>query len=546
MRKRWLLPLALVASLVLVAAGCGGDDEEAGDTGGEPAAEQVITVNWGTEPPSLDPGLATDTTSANIIMNIMDPLVKLDEDLEPLPNAAESWEISEDGTTYTFTLRDDLMWTDGNPVTAEDFEYSWKRTISPDLAADYAYQFFGIEGAQEYNSCEENCDAVAEQVGVNAVDERTLEVTLVSAQPWFIKQIAHHSFLAVPQAAIDQFGENWTEAQNIVTNGPFRLARWEHDSRIDLVKWEEWRGADDVSLTRVNGRMISEGTTAVQAFEAGEIDAQLGGLPPAEMQRLKELPEYEQYPALGTYFYGVNTENITDVNQRRAMAMAIDRQAIIDNIAQQDQLPTTGFTPQGMPGFDDLNPSSQWLPESGNIEEAQALMEQVENPKTNIALFHNDAPGHREIAVAVQDMWGELGLNVTIRSQEWAQYLEFIGPPPSGDVDVYRLGWVADFPEAINFLDLWTCESGFNSTHYCNEEYDALIEEVRTGNLSDEDRLANYAEAEQLLYGENGEVPVIPIYWYTFGSLERQNIRETFDQEPLAGLVDLSKVVVEE
>ena len=199
----------------------------------------MITVNWGTEPPSLDPGLATDTTSANILLNIMDPLVKLDEDLNPVPSAAESFETSEDGKTVTFVLRDDLKWTNGDPVTAEDFEYSWKRTVSPELGADYAYQFYGIVGAQEYNSCDpkkDDCAALADKMGVKAVDDKTLEVKLTTPQPWFVQQVAHHSFLAVNKKAVDQFGDKWTEAANIVTNGPFKLERWEHNSSIDIVK----------------------------------------------------------------------------------------------------------------------------------------------------------------------------------------------------------------------------------------------------------------------------------------------------------------------
>jgi oligopeptide transport system substrate-binding protein len=547
MKKRWLWPAVLIAALTLVAAGCGGDDEEGQPQGtGEAAAEQVITINWGTEPPSLDPGLATDTTSANILLNIMDPLVKLDDDLNPVPNAAESWDESEDGTTVTFHLRNDLKWTSGDPVTAADFEYSWKRTISPDLGADYAYQFFGIVGAEDYNGCDskkDDCDALADKVGVKAVDDQTLEVTLTSPQPWFIQQAAHHSFLAVNQSAVDQFGEKWTEAENIVTNGPFKLARWEHDNRIDLVKWDEWRNADDVSLTRVNGRMISDGTTSVQAFEAGEVDANIGGLPPAEMQRLKTLPTYQQYPALGTYYYGVNVKNVTDPLQRRAMAMAIDRQTIIDNIAQADQLPATGYTPEGMPGFDTLNPNSQWLPAQGDIEQAKQLMSQVQNPKKDINLLLNDSPGHKEIAVAIQDMWKDLGLKVTIKQQEWAQFLEFLGPPPDKSVDVYRLGWIADFPDAINFLDLWTCKSGNNNTNFCNEQYDQLVNEVKNGNLDEDQRFDTYKQLEEIMYGPDGEVPVIPIYWYTYVSLENENIQDTFNLSPI-DQVDLSKVKV--
>jgi oligopeptide transport system substrate-binding protein len=546
----WLWLALLVSSFALLAAGCGGDDDggDAGATtedGGAQAAEQVITVNWGTEPPSLDPGLASDVTSANILLNIMDPLVKLDEDLNPVPNAAESFETSEDGKTVTFVLRDDLKWTNGDPVTAEDYVYSWKRTVSPELGADYAYQFYGIVGAQDYNSCDpekDECAALADKMGVRAVDDKTLEVTLTTPQPWFTQQAAHHSFLAVHKATVDQFGDKWTEAANIVTNGPFTLESWQHNSRIDIAKWPEWRDADSVTLTRVNGRMISDGITAVQAFEAGEVDVLQGGLPPDEMSRLKDTPDYQQYPGLGTYYYGVNVKNITDVKQRRAMALAIPRQSIIDNVAQADQLPAGGFTPQGMPGYDTINPESPFLPAEGDMEQAKALMEEVANPKTNINLYINDSPGHREIGVAIQAAWQELGITSTIKQQEFQQYLEFLGPPPNDDVDVYRLGWIGDFVDAINFLELWTCESGNNSTNFCNEEYDAKIEEAR--NTADNDaRYELYAEAEDILFGENGEMPVLPIYFYTYVALERENIQESYNTN-LLDQVDLTQVVV--
>lgn len=541
-RKRlWLLALTL--GLALVAAGCGGDDNEqaAGDTAGGTPAKQVITVNWGTEPPSLDPGLASDTTSANILFNIMDPLVKLGADLEPIPAAAESWDVSADGKTVTFHLRNDLKWTNGDPVTAEDFEWSWKRTASPELAADYAYQFFGIVGASDYNSCEKSCTALADKMGVNAVDDATLEVELTSPQPWFIQQAAHHSFLAVHRPTVEKFGEKWTEAKNIVTNGPFKLARWDHNQRIDLTKWTGWRDAASVKLTRVNGRMIEDGVTSVQAFEAGEVDVN-GNIPPEEMPRIKETPEYEQYPALGTYYYGFNVKNIPDLNQRRAMALAIDRRTIIDEIAQADQLPATGFTPEGMPGFDTINPQSPWLAESGDIEEAKTLMAKVKSPKKNVTLLLNDSPGHREIAVAVQSNWQELGIKTTIKVQEWAQFLEFIGPPPDKSVDVYRLGWIGDFVDAINFLELWTCDSGNNSTNFCNKEFDSLVDKAR----QTEDNGARYeiyAQLEDILFGESGEVPIAPIYWYTYVEQENQSVKDTFEKN-LLDQIDLTQVEV--
>jgi oligopeptide transport system substrate-binding protein len=280
----------------------------------------------------------------------------------------------------------------------------------------------------------------------------------------------------------------------------------------------------------------------VQAFEAGEIDVDAQPPPPDEIARLKETPEYVQYPSLGTYYYGVNVKNITDVKQRRAMALAIPRQSIIDNVSQGGQLPATGFTPKGMPGYDTINPKSPWLPAEGDMEQAKTLMGEVASPKKNITLYINDAPGHRDIAVAVQAAWKQLGITSTIKQQEFAQYLEFLGPPPNKDVDVYRLGWIGDYVDAINFLELWTCDSGNNNTNYCNKDFDAKIAEARK--TADNDaRYKLYGEAEQILFGENGDVPVIPIYFYTFPGLEKLSVKDSFEFN-LLNQVDLTKVVV--
>jgi oligopeptide transport system substrate-binding protein len=537
----------LLAAAALAAGGCGGGGgaSSGGGSTGATASEQTITIGWGAEPPSLDPGLATDVTSSNILLNIMDPLVLLGDDLEPVPGLAESWDVSKDGTTVTFHLRSDGKWTNGDPVTAEDFEWSWKRTISPELAADYAYQFYGIVGAADYNACEKNCDALRGKVGVQAVDPRTLEVRLTSAQPWFVQQVSHHSFLAVHRATVEQFGESWTDPGNIVTDGPFKLEAWEHNSSIDLVKNEDWRNAGDVSLTRVNGKIIVDGTTRVQAFEAGEIDAlDAGGLPPDEIGRLKETPEYEVYPALGTYYYGLNLENLPDVHERRALSLAIDRRTIIDNIAQADQVPATGFSPKGLPGFDVFNPTSPYTPENGDLDAAKNELAQAQSPKTDLTVFFNDSPGHREIATAIQAEWKELGISTTLKQQEWAQFLEFLGPPPNSAVDVYRSGWIGDYVDAINFLELWTCDSGNNNSNYCDKDYDALVEEARS-TQDDQARFEIYGELEQKLVGEDGALPMTPIYWYTYPNLEKLSIKDSFTVN-LLSQIDLTKVVVRE
>ena len=549
-KRLLLLVVGLLGAFALVAAGCGGSNEESsGGTssgGGETtaAANQTMTIGWGAEPPSLDPGLATDTTSSNVLLNIMDPLVRLNPDtLEAVPSLAESWDVSSDGKTVTFHLRQDGKWTNGDPVTASDFVYSWKRTLSPELAADYAYQLYGIVGAQEYNACQKNCDALADKVGVSAPDDYTLVVKLTSPQPWFIQQASHHSFLAVNQAAVEQFGDKWTEPQNIVTDGPFKLAKWEHDAEIDLVKNDAWRDAADVSLTSIPGKIIVDGTTRVQAFESGEIDAlDGGGLPPDEIARLKDTPEYESYPALGTYYYGFNIKNISDIHERRALSLAVNRQEIIDQIAQADQIPATGMSPKGISGFDTINPDSPWTPAAGDINQAKDELSQAANPKTDINLFFNDSPGHKEIATAVQAQWKELGINTTLKQQEWAQYLEFLGPPPNDAVDVYRLGWIYDYPDAINGLDLWTCDSGNNNTNYCDKSYDDLVAQARQ-TPDDSARYDIYAQLEDKLFGQDGALPILPIYWYTYPNLEKLSIKDTFNINPLDQF-DLTQVVV--
>jgi len=545
-KKLALLATGLLGSLALAAAGCGGggggNTGTAGATGGE-AANQVLRMAWGAEPPSLDPGLATDTTSANVILNLMDPLVRLDNDNNPVASLAESWDVSEDGKTVTYHLRSDGKWTNGDPVTAKDFVYSWKRTLSPELAADYAYQLYGLVGASDYNSCTKNCDALAAKVGVEAPDDTTLVVHLTSNQPWFIAQSAHTAFLAVHQATVEKFGDKWTDPANIVTDGPFMLKAWEHEAEIDLVKNPDWRDAKDVKLTSVPGKIIVDGTTRVQAFESGEVDAlDGGGLPPDEIARLKSTPEYEVYPSLGTYYYGFNIKQISDIHERHALSLAINRQEIIDQVAQGDQIPATGMSPKGIAGFDTINPNSPWTPAAGDLDKAKDELSQAASPKKSINLFFNDAPGHKEIATAVQAQWNELGIKTTLKQQEWAQYLQFLGPPPNNAVDVYRLGWIYDFPDAINGLELWTCKSGNNNTNFCDQNFDSTVDKAKE-TPDDNARYEIYAQLEQMLFGQDGALPIAPIYWYTFPNLEKLTVKDTFNISPL-DQIDLTKVVV--
>jgi oligopeptide transport system substrate-binding protein len=547
MRMRTPLALALlVAVAALVAAGCGGgsgnnNSSGSGGGSGKLAANQTITIAWGAEPPSLDPGLATDTTSSNVLLNIMDPLVKLNtKTLKPVPSLAQSWDVK--GTTVTFHLRHDGKWTNGDPVTANDFVYSWLRTLSPQLGADYAYQFFGIKGAEAYNSCDpkkQNCDALKSKVAISAPSKYTLKVQLTSAQPWFIQQVAHHSFLAVNKKAVEKWGEKWTQPGHIITDGPFKLAVWKHDAEIDLVKWNGWRDAKDVHLKRANGKIITDGTTAVQSFDAGEVDVNTTGIPPSDIPREKTKPTYQNYPALGTYYYGLNVKNVP-LSERKALAFAIDRKAIIDNIAQADQVPATAFSPKGIPGFSEVK--TDYLKPTADLSKAKSLLGKTPNAKKNITLFVNDSPGHKEIAIAVQSQWKKLGINTTVKVMEWAQFLQFLGPPPNKAVDAYRLGWIGDYVDDINFLNLWTCKSGNNNTNYCNPKYDALVKKAES-TKDNAARYKIYAQLENMLTGPNGDFPIIPIYWYTYVTQEAPSVKDSFNIN-LLDQFDLSKVKV--
>jgi oligopeptide transport system substrate-binding protein len=535
MRKRSIMWVGL-AMFAVVAVGT-----TTAATGklGHASKAGFLRMSIGAEPPSLDAGLATDTTSASILFNIMDPLIKLGPGpaLKPEPGAASSWTVK--GPNITLHLNKAVKWQNGAPTTAQDYVYSWLRTISPELGADYAYQFFGIKGAEAYNGCDPakaDCNALKAAVGIKAVDKYTLQVTLTSPQPWFIQQLSHTSFIPVYKPIVDKFGNKFTEAANFVGNGPFKLTSWKHDASLTLVKNPKWRLANTVKLNTVQMQIITDGATMASAFDAGNIDVTDIGPLSQDIPKYKKTPggavkgslqntggkALQITPTLGTYYYGFNVKNITDVNQRRAMAFAIDRQAIVKYITQAGQVPAKGFTPAGIAGSPTIDKNS-FMPATHQTAKAKAFMAKVAKPKTNINLYINNSPTHPKIAIAIQAFWKQIGINASIKVMEWKQFLQFLGPPPNSDVDVYRNGWIFDFPDAYNGLVLFTCDSGNNNTNFCNKKYDALIDQA-TKTPDFDKRVALYQQAESILTGPNGDLPIMPIYWYTNANLVHKNV----------------------
>ncbi len=554
MRKHAIMWGGLVGLLAVIVIGT---SVAATGKSGHTSKAGVFRMSIGAEPPSLDAGLATDTTSASILINIMDPLIRLGPApaLKPEPGAAKSWSVK--GNVVTLNLDPKVRWQNGVPTTAADYVYSWLRTISPELGADYAYQFFGIKGAEAYNSCDPtktNCAPLRSAVGIKAVGKYKLVITLTSPQPWFIQQLAHTSFLPVYKPIVAKFGNKFTEAANFVGNGPFKLVSWKHDASVTLVKNTKWRLASTVKLNTVQMQIITDGATFENAFDANNIDAtDIGPLP-------QDVPKYKKMsggamngsllntagkalqitPALGTYYYGFNVKNITDVNQRRAMAFAIDRQAITKYITQSGQVPAKGFTSNGIAGAQQIDKNS-FLPVIHQTAKAKAFMAKVAHPKTNVNLFVNQSPGHVKIAVAIQAFWKQIGINANVKVLEWKQYLQFLGPPPNADVDVYRLGWIYDFPDAYNGLVLFSCGGGNNNTNWCNKKYDALLKQA-TKTADFDQRVAIYQKAESILTGPNGDLPIMPIYWYTFSNLVHKNVHGFYTQS--TGQFDLTQVSV--
>jgi oligopeptide transport system substrate-binding protein len=518
-RRRWQLWTIAAGAIAMIITGAA----LAGSAATNQQGKNLRVIIPG-EPPSLDAGLATDTTSSNIIQNLNEPLVKFGPPplLKAIPAAAQSWTVK--GSVVTIRLRNDLRWTNGQQVTARDYVYSWLRTISPELASEYAYQFNGIRGAQAYNSCKANCSALRSKVAISAPNKLTIRVQLVAPQAWFIQQLNHTSFIPVHRATVEKFGEKWTEPSNIVTFGPFKLASWRHDASLVLVKNTKWRNAKSVKLNRITFTIITDSATAENAYSAGNADINEVDLAGPLVDKWKtNKREYKTVGTIGTYYYGFNVKNIPDVNQRRAMAFAIDRNAIIKFVTKGGQFPARGFTPSRAPGAKEINKNAS-MPATAKLAQAKAFMAKVKNPKTNVNLYFNTSTAHAAIATAVQAYWKELGITTTLKNMEFGQYLDFLGPPPNSDVDVYRLGWIYDYPDAYNGFELWTCDSGNNNTGWCNKKYDAVVAKAaRTPN--DEARFKLYQQAETILTGPSGALPIMPIYWYVFHSLVKPNVQ---------------------
>lgn len=433
-----------------------------------------------------------------------------------VPGVAESYpSVSEDGLTYTFKLRADAKWSNGDPLTSEDFVYSWKRILTPDFPADYVGMLHYIEGAQAYS---EGKETDWEKVGIKAPDAQTLVVKLNTPTPYFPELVSFYTFFPVPKKAIEAHGDDWTKPENIITNGAYKLASYKPQQDVILEKSENYWDAANVKIPKVRLRIISDLSTVVKAYQTGELHWTGTNLPVAQVSNLVMHPDYVRHALLGTYFFRVNVSKegpLQDNKVRQALAMAIDRQQLVNQTMKGLYTEALAFVPDSMPGYESAYKMTP------NPVKAKKMLEEAgygKDKPLKITLLYNTDENHKLIAEAVQAMWkSNLGIEVELVNKEWKTYLQDID---TLSYEVARAGWIGDYNDPMTFLDMFITGNGNNDTGWSNPEYDNLIKKAQE-EPSVRQRRNYLQEAEKLLL-EQG--PVIPIYFYTNNMLASRKL----------------------
>jgi oligopeptide transport system substrate-binding protein len=513
-----------------------------------PGEEKVtLDLAFGTEPPTLDPALATDTTSVWMDRQMFVGLTAFDEKANIIPSLATEWSVSDDGLTWTYKMRNDVHWVTRNPatgeiqdlglVTAKDVEYGVKRTLDPKTASDYAYVLYIIKGAEEFNTATPDSadyETLRDAVGVKALDDTTVQFTLKEPAGYFPSISGMWVTFPQPQAIIEEKGDKWTEAGFIVTDGPYTLAEWVHGASLKLVKNPLWVNANDVQIEVIQGPVIQEESTQMAMYEANEVDmmADPGWGPPLpDMDRIKADPQLSKElliaPRLCTYYYGFVTSRpaVSNVLVRKALSAAIDRKSLIDNVLKGDQLPAHSFAPPGIFGnvADDMSIGSYMVMDSyaDQVKQAQAWMTEAGYPDgegLDLLMMFNTSEAHAQIMQAIQAMWTEAfpKAKFTIENQEWGVYLKTLLPtaPDDQKPDVYRLGWCADYPDENNWVnEVFNSKSGQNYAKFFNADYDKLVEDAAKES-DPAKRMEMYKQAETMLIDDANAIA--PIYYYTY------------------------------
>ena len=478
--------------------------------------QQIYHHGNGSEPQGIDPHIVTGVPEHHILISLCEGLTIPNPNPKGsdgyIPGTAESWTISDDGKEYIFKLNKNAKWSNGDPVTADDFVWSWKRILTASLGSQYPDMLYYLVGAYEYHNGQiDNFD----EVGVKALDSHTLKVNLKNPTPFFIGLLSHYSTWPVHKETVLKHGDiddrngEWTRPGNFVCNGPFQLKTWELNNKIVVEKNPHYYDASMVRLNEIHYYPVSNVMTEDRMFRAGQLH--LTSSMPTQKCPIyieEKNPNLKIDPYMGTYFYRINTENetLSDVRVRKALAYSIDRQLLVDKVTQCGQIPAYSFTPPGSNGY---QPSTE-IPYDPVL--AKQLLAEAgyssDNPFPKLEILFNTNEGHRKVALAIQQMWqNELGIEVELVNQDWKVYLsrEMVG-----DFQISRAGWIGDYEDPNTFLDLMRPNRGNNKTGWENMDFDALVEEANTIN-DQEKRYELLNEAEKILIDN---MPIIPLYTY--------------------------------
>jgi oligopeptide transport system substrate-binding protein len=506
MQKRLgaLLVAAFVATLFF--ASCG----QKGGSGAD------MIFNNAAEPQSLDPALTSGVPEARLCYSLFEGLTVNDpETSKAVPGIAESWKVSADGKTYTFKLRN-AKFSDGKKITAQDFVDSWLRVLDPKTAAAYAYIIGdSVEGAGAYNAGKGSKD----DVKIKAVNASTLEVTFVGPLPYALDMLTHNAFVVTPKHAIDKFGADWVKPANFVGSGPFVLKEWKPQDKIVVVKNDKYWDAKNVKLKSLTYLAIEDPNVAYDKFKAGEIDwLPDDSVPPAKIDEIKLRPDYHVTAGSSVYYYiyNVTKKPFTDVRVRKALGMAIDRKAIVDDVLKGGDIASAGFVP-AMAGFQTA------MGNEFNLAEAKKLLAEAGYPNgkgfPKVTLIYNTNARHKIIAEFVQQAWKtNLGINVQLQNLEWNTFLDT--RQKTHEFQVTRAGWLADYLDPGNYLDMFKTGSGNNDGLYSNPKYDELLAKAATLSAGDE-RNKTLEAAEEILITE--DQAITPFFFYANKSLYDPN-----------------------
>ncbi|MGL4819200.1 MAG: ABC transporter substrate-binding protein [Bacilli bacterium] len=512
MKKRFALLLAAVLTMGATLSACGSKDNAGGE---KTDAPQVLNLPIGAEIPSMDSSKATDAESFMIMINTNEGLYRLGEDgkTPTLGMAKEDPTVSEDKLTYTFKLREDAKWSNGEPVTANDFVYAWQRAVNPDTASEYAYIMFDVKNAAAVNEGKMPVD----QLGIKALDEYTLEVQLENAIPYFIELTAFPTFFPQNQKWVEaQAGKYGTEANNVLYNGPFVMSEWKHNESIKLTKNDNYWDKDAVKLEEINFKVLKETSTTVNLYDGGEIDR--AGLTSEFVDQYKDGEGFGTISDASTFFIRLNQKNeaLANVNIRRAIVQAINKENLTNELLNNGSKPINGLVPSNFTknpenGGDFREDVGELLPY--NVAEAQKAwtqgLKELGTDKVTLTLTNSDSDLAKRIAEYIQ---GELqtnlpGLTVNVKLLPFKQQLD---ENAKGNYDMSIGGWGADYPDPMTFLYMFVTDGGHNQTGYSSEQYDKLIKDGQTTYLLDtKKRWEVLIEAEKTLMND---AVIAPLY----------------------------------